>query len=65
MPDEEQVRKIAHQIWEDVGQPVDQAKLHWEMAEKELEEAEAAKKPADDASKQRDTLPVLKSPPMA
>ncbi|HLH48061.1 MAG TPA: DUF2934 domain-containing protein, partial [Roseiarcus sp.] len=61
--DEDQIRKIAHKIWEEVGQPIDQAKLHWEMAEKELEEAEAAKKPADPA-KEPDTLPVLKSPPL-
>ena len=64
MPEhEEQVREIAHKIWEEVGQPTDQAKLHWEMAEKELEEAEAAKKPAEPSTK-HDKLPFLKSAPL-
>lgn len=64
MPEhEEQVREIAHKIWEEVGQPTDQAKLHWEMAEKELEEAEAATKPAERPTED-DRLPFLKSAPL-
>ena len=60
---EERIRKIAHKIWEEVGQPTDQAKLHWEMAEKEMEEAEAAAKPTRH-SREDDKLPVLKSAPL-
>jgi hypothetical protein len=64
MPEhEEQVRKIAHKIWEEVGQPSDQAKLHWEMAEKEIAEAAAASKPVERSSED-DRLPVLKSAPL-
>ena len=64
MPEhEEQVREIAHTIWEEVGQPTDQAKLHWEMAEKELEDAKAAAKPAE-RSTEDDKPPFLKSPPL-
>lgn len=64
MPEhEEQVREIAHKIWEEVGQPTDQAKLHWEMAEKELEEAEAATRPAE-RSTGDDKPPFLKSAPL-
>lgn len=65
MPElERRIRDIAHKIWEEVGQPSDQAELHWEMAEKELEEAEAATKPTE-RPMEDDKLPVLKSPPLA
>ena len=37
---EEKIRAIAQRIWEETGRPTDQAKLHWEMAEKEFEESE-------------------------
>jgi hypothetical protein len=61
---EERVREIAHKIWQEVGQPSDQAKLHWEMAEKELEEAEGATKPANRRSTKDDKPPFLKSEPL-
>ncbi len=61
---EARIRAIAHQIWEEVGRPEDQAKLHWEMAERELEEADPAKKQAK-AGRRKKKLPVLKTAPMA
>jgi len=60
--DNEQISEIAHQIWEDVGQPTGQAELHWEMAEKEVEDAEQAKAPPAEPPPK---LPVLTSEPMA
>jgi hypothetical protein len=60
--DTEQITEIAHRIWEDVGQPAVQADLHWEMAEKEVEDAEQAKAPPAEPLPK---LPVLTSEPMA
>jgi hypothetical protein len=59
--DKEVIREIAHKIWEDVGRPPDQAELHWEMAEKDIEDAERAKVPP---AEPRPKLPVLTSEPM-
>ena len=42
---QEKIRAIAHRIWEETGRHTDQAKLHWTMAEKEVEESEQAEAP--------------------
>jgi hypothetical protein len=59
--DKDRIREIARQIWEDVGQPAGQADLHWEMAEKDVEDAEQANAPP---AEPRPKLPVLTSEPM-
>ena len=59
--DKERIREIAHRIWEEAGRPMGQADLHWEMAEKEVEDAERAKAAL---AEPRPELPVLTSEPM-
>ena len=39
---EQRIREIAHRLWEEEGQPADQAERHWQMAVKIVEEEEAA-----------------------
>jgi hypothetical protein len=58
-PKEEKIRAIAHRIWEEAGRPSDQADLHWEMAKKEVDEAECAEH-ADGHKKSEP--PVLNNP---
>jgi hypothetical protein len=61
VPREEKIRAIAHRIWEEAGRPSDQADLHWEMAEKEVDEAERAQEAHLGGT---DELPVLKNKPV-
>ena len=61
---EERIRRIAHRIWEEVGEPTDQATLHWEMAEMEATEAGSSKQLTEPAV-QREILPFLNAPPLA
>jgi Protein of unknown function (DUF2934) len=35
---EQRMRELAHRIWEDEGQPSDQAERHWEKAREIIEE---------------------------
>jgi Protein of unknown function (DUF2934) len=61
LADQERIRRIAHRIWEEAGRPMGRAALHWEMAEKEAEDAERAKAPPAEPDPK---LPVLTSEPM-
>jgi hypothetical protein len=63
MTDEDRVRATAHKIWEEVGQPSDQANLHWEMAEQKIEDASRpAGSSFEDAA--APVLPILKTAPL-
>jgi hypothetical protein len=64
MTDEDRVRAVAHKIWEEVGQPSDQANLHWEMAEQEIEDATRVSA-APSEMKPAAVLPILKTAPLA
>jgi hypothetical protein len=63
MTDEKRVRAVAHRIWEEVGQPSDQADLHWEMAEQEVEDAARATAPPAEIEP-ASVLPILKTAPL-
>jgi hypothetical protein len=63
MTDEERIRVAAHKIWEDVGQPSDQANLHWEMAEEKIEDAVRIDAPAPGMNA-APVLPILKTAPL-
>lgn len=40
MPTEEQIKKLAHTIWKEEGQPQHKDKDHWDHAQRILEEQE-------------------------
>jgi hypothetical protein len=52
---EQQVREIAHRLWEEEGRPSDQEKRHWATAERMVDAARGssvasdAKRPHEDA----------------
>jgi hypothetical protein len=63
MTDEERVRAAAHKIWQEVGQPTDQANLHWEMAKQEIEDETRAEAPPSEIEPSA-VLPILKTAPI-
>jgi hypothetical protein len=46
---EQQVRAIAHRLWEEEGRPADQEKRHWATAERMFDAQERASRAGSDA----------------
>ena len=47
---EQQVREIAHRLWEEEGRPSDQEKRHWATAERMFDAEADAKRPREESA---------------
>lgn len=61
---DEQIRRRAHEIWEQEGRPHGKEREHWERAERELEErAEGVTGKSPFAADQQENVPPLAEVP--
>jgi Protein of unknown function (DUF2934) len=55
---EQQVRAIAHRLWEEEGRPADQEKRHWATAERMLDSQERASGAGSDAKRAQEAAQI-------